>query len=118
MDNSRFNFRDCLRCCGAAAEAVTEPCGDGAGHEEEHGPGEEEAVSDPFAVEEGGTLGVEGAEEALESAWRVAGVEDTGVAGLPGDEAEEEGEGDGEPGPEDGWGVAGAVGFGGESGGG
>ena len=55
-------------------------------------------------------MGVEGAEEALETAWRVAGIEDAGVAGLPGDEAEEEGEGDGEPGPEDGWGVAGPSG--------
>lgn len=83
-------------------EAVAEPCGDGAGHEEEHGAGEEEAVRDPFAVKERGALGVEGAEEALEAAWGVAGIEDAGVAGLPGDESEEEGEGDREPGPKDG----------------
>ena len=96
-------------------EAVAKPGGDGAGHEEEHGAGEEEAVGDPFAVERAG-LGVEGAEEALKrpaDRW----VEDAGVAGLPGDETEEEGQGDWKPGPEDGGDLIGfGVGSGGDEG--
>ena len=95
MRISRFHFRDCLRCCGAGGEAIAKPRGDCGGHEEEHGTGEEEAVDDPFAVEQARGLGVEGAEEALEAADGAVWIEDAGVAGLPGDEADEEGEGDG-----------------------
>ena len=37
------------------------------------GAGEEEAVADPFAVEEGSALGVEGAEEALDATGGAVG---------------------------------------------
>lgn len=73
-----------------------------AGHEEEHGAGEEEAVLGPAGVEEGWGLGVEGSEEAGDAAGGVVASEDAGIAGLPGEETDEEGYGDGEPGPVDG----------------
>ncbi len=101
-----------MRCCGAAGKAVAEPGGDGGGHEEEHGAGVEEAVADPLGVEEACGLSVEGAEEALEASGGEAGIKDAGVAGLPGCETDEKGEGDGKPSPEDGWGKSGFVWFG------
>ncbi len=111
---SRFSLRDCLRCCGAASDAIADEGGDGAGHEEEHGASEDEAVGNPFLVEEAGGLGVEGAEETLDATDGAVGIEDAGVAGLPTDETDQKGEGHGEPGPQDGWGLEGFVGFGGE----
>ena len=74
---------------------------DGAGHEEEHGTGEEEAIRDPLVVEQTGRLCIERAEEAFDAAGRSVWVKDARVAGLPGYEASEKGERDRQPGPED-----------------
>ena len=41
-----------------SSEAVAKESGDRAGHEEEHGAGEEEAVGDPLVVEKAGVLRV------------------------------------------------------------
>ena len=53
---------------------------DRAGHEEEHGAGEEEAVLCPFRVEKSRGLDVEGSEEAGEAASGVVSAEDAGVS--------------------------------------
>jgi hypothetical protein len=55
---------------------VAKQNGDGAGHEEEHGAGEEEAVGDPPFVEQSGRLGVEWAEETFDAAGRSVRIKD------------------------------------------
>jgi hypothetical protein len=86
---------------GVGEEAVADVEGQGHRHEEEHGAGEDEAVGGPFWVEEAGVLHAEGSEEAGEaSGGDGVLVDDAGVAGAPGEVAEEEGGGDGDPGPE------------------
>ena len=77
--------------------------GDGAGDEEEHGAGEEEAVSNPPLVEQAGCLCVEGAEETFDAAGGSVWVKNARVPGLPGNEACQEGERHWQPGPEDRW---------------
>ena len=77
--------------------------GDGAGHKEEHGAGEEKAVGDPPVVEQAGCLRIERAEETFEATWRSMWVKDARVARLPGYKACKEGKRDRQPGPEDRW---------------
>jgi len=82
---------------------VAQQNGDGAGHEEEHGAGEEEAVGDPPVVEQAGCLRIERAEETFDAAGGSVWVKDARVPGLPGYEASQEGERDRQPCPEDRW---------------
>lgn len=84
-------------------DAVAEQGSKRGGHKEEHGAGEEEAVGDPLVVEKTCCLRVKRAEETFDAAYGAVRVEDARVAGLPGDETNEEGEGNRQPCPEDRW---------------
>jgi hypothetical protein len=49
-------------------QSIAKKSGDCAGHEEEHGASEEEAVGDPLVVEQAGCLGIQRAEETFYAA--------------------------------------------------
>ena len=76
---------------------MTEQHSDRAGHEEKHGAGEEEAIEGPAFIEKRRSLGVEGSEEAGRAAYGVIASEDAGIARLPGQETDQESDGDGKP---------------------
>lgn len=59
-----------------SGDLVAEKSGDGTGHQEKHGPGEDEAVSDPLVVEQTRCLRIERTEESFDAAHRSVWVKD------------------------------------------
>src|SRR5271156_1147785 len=79
ISRSHFNLRSSCR-----NDPVTKPSSDRAGNQEEHWPGEQEAIGDPSVIEEARCLGIERAEEAFETTRRTVWIKDAGVSRLPG----------------------------------
>ena len=75
----RLGFTRCWRMVKPVGKTVAEEDCECAGNEEEHGRGEDEAVTDPFAVEHARCLNVDRAEEACDAAGGGMGIEDAGV---------------------------------------